>query len=680
MKNIRKESYDGERGVALIAALLATTLMLALGMAVVFSATTDTTTTKVQRVGQQAFFAADGGIGIARRALTQAFSEEIDKVRTANTYYKKILPAPTGQFPDVQVLPPADGTWNNTFYKNVRDRALQLAALTARAQRLDTLDGSKFTVEYTPMSGTISLQKINSLNAIEHDMLRYSIKVTGQTTSGGSATVHEVGTISTTITLAANGTGSRNFKFSGFGAFFDNGDTQASAPLAAGTFSGPVHTNTHFAFLSNRSVTFRDVVSQVDSKIRYDDTNSTTPNKAIPPPSLTGITLSPAGYKTTSKVPLPDNNFSQEYAVINATGITEKKTDGTPVDPPRSWINSQGTVTIPTDSHGNPLPVFDSSGRVMIDVLAANLRDAKNQQPVKTQNNTDLADGVYVSSDGNTIKGAGVYVEGDASDIQLFADTNGDQVYVIQQGSKTTTIRTNFTTKKTTISSGSDSKTYDGVFTDESDPQNPKPGVSLFVDGAINSLRGGHSGTTDKAAISPNTRMTITAQGDITVTGDIKYADQVVESDGKPVSNINSINNVLGIFTNDGNMNLAPNATYVKATDLSLQIDSAAITFNSNTANDNGEIKGSIVYTGSATPGANARWKLVGSRVQSKINNIGYNYRDIFFDTRFSGGTFSPPFFPGTTYQILQPVATDVGITFVASPAPTAMSWFRDNN
>lgn len=656
--------------MALITALLSTTIMLALGMALVFSATTDTTTTRVQRVGQQAFFAADAGIGVARRAMTQAFSEQIDKVRSEQVaFYKKVLPAPAGQFPDAQAIPPADGTWNNSFYTAIRDRAITLATIAARAQKLDSANGSSFTVTYSPFSGTISKQVSDQFNAVEFVTLRYSIAVTGKTTGGGSATVHESGLLSTELTLAATGEGTRNFKFSGFGAFFDNGDTQASAPLANGTFSGPVHTNTHFAFLSNRSVTFRNVVSQVDAKIRYDDTSTTNPNKAIPPPSLTGITLSSDGYKTTSKVPLPDNNFSQEYAVINGTGITDKKSDGTPVDPPSN---------VPRDSHGDPVSVFDSSGRVSIDVLAANLRTAKNQVPGKSGN--DLSDGVYISANDTNINGAGIYVEGDASDIQVYSETNGNQVYVIQQGSKTTTITTNYTTQKTTITSGSDTKTYDGVFTDKSDPSNPKPGASLFVDGAIASLRGGRTTSTDKPAIASKTRLTITAQSDITVTGDLTYANPVVDDNGNKVSNINSIDNVFGIFTNDGNLNLAPNTNYVEGPGRSLEIDAAVITFNQNTSNDGGDIKGSIVYTGATAPGTNDRWKLIGSRVQSKINTIGYNYRDIFFDPRFSGGTFSPPFFPGTTYQIIKPVAKDVDITLVDTPFPTAMSWFRDTN
>ena len=68
MNKYFSESND-ERGMALITSLLATTILLALGMAVVLSATTDTVTTKAQRVGEQSFFVADAGVGIARRAM-----------------------------------------------------------------------------------------------------------------------------------------------------------------------------------------------------------------------------------------------------------------------------------------------------------------------------------------------------------------------------------------------------------------------------------------------------------------------------------------------------------------------------------------------------------------------------------------------------------------------------------
>src|SRR6266550_6193401 len=157
IKKCRTQSGN-ERGMALITALLATTILLALGMAVVFSATTDMVTTKTQRVGEQAFFAADGGIGVARRAIAQAFSETMDKIKAGTIpLYKNNPPVAVGYFPDVQVFPPPG---NTAFYQTVLARAVQLATATARAQRMDQLNGSTFTVTYSPISGSVSLIKI----------------------------------------------------------------------------------------------------------------------------------------------------------------------------------------------------------------------------------------------------------------------------------------------------------------------------------------------------------------------------------------------------------------------------------------------------------------------------------------------------------------------------------------
>lgn len=108
---------------------------------------------------------------------------------------------------------------------------------------------------------------------------------------------------------------------------------------------------------------------------------------------------------------------------------------------------------------------------------------------------------------------------------------------------------------------------------------------------------------------------------------------------------------MLGVFTNNGNVNLAPNPSYNSDAALSLQVHAAIVAFNSDVSDDNGQIDGSITYTGN-TLSSTDKWTLVGSRVQAKINNIGYSTRNIYFDQRFSGGGFRPPFFPGTTYVL----------------------------
>lgn len=670
--------------MALITSLLATTMMLALGMAVVLSATTDTVTTRAQRVGEASFFAADAGVGIARRALEKALSQEIQTiVAGTNPFYRNNPPASPGQFPDVQVIPNpvASPNWSDQpdFYKRVKVRADNLVRNDLRDQKFDDLNGSNFAVTFRPLTGSVTLVTQTATQATQVVLLHYVIQITGRTTAGGSATVNETGRLSTNVNLDYGPPAGtfRNFSFSGFGAFFDVGDdpNHLNYVLVPGTFSGPVHTNTHFAFYTGWQYTFRNVISQVDPNIR------TYPNNMVPIPTSDyagSIHLSADGYKQVSRVPLPTNNFSQEYAVINATGITDLRGDGTPVDPP---------AAMPRDAQGNLLAVLDTGGHVTVDALVANLRTAQNNAPTKTGG--ALSNGVYISSsDGSTISGAGIYVQGDADDVKLYGDTNGDQVYVITQGSTSTTIRTSFANNTTTVSSGSSSVTYAGLPSDKSDPSNPKPAVSLFVNGGITSLRGGKDGATSRPALASQTALTVTAKRSIKVTGELKYADPVVNSDGTPVSNIASVKNVLGLFTTDGNIYLDAKTAYVSNPDLSIEIDAANCVFNSDTTNDSQAPytaqEGGITTwfgTGHQTPGSSARIRLVGSDVEKNNSLVDYYNGDTYFDVRFSGGGFRPPFFPGTSYALgPPPVAGVLQISSIDEAATTAKSWFRDNN
>lgn len=686
-KNRRCEDRrQSERGIALVTALLVSTILLGLGMAIAFSTTTDTTITRSQRISEQAFFAADAGIALGRRALARAIEEEFLSISNGTAAYgtKGFFNLPVipvdGTLPYIEVIPDPVTSPNYQFYVNVKNRVAALTQAAGSKNRLDALNGTSYEVSVVPTSRMITFvpDAANPSIAREEVRINYSIKVTGRTNTGASAVVVETGRMTTSFTLtntAIAGT-ERAFSFSGFGAFFDNGDTTATSALAAGTFKGPVHTNTHFAFNSDRNVNFANLVSQVDNFIRYDSSRFSDGHRGIPTADMKGINISSEGYKRTDSVPLPDNNFSQEYAVINGTGIRDLKSDGSPVDPPSS---------IPADAAGNPLPVFDSSGRVTADTLAANLRNASNAKPTisGSGSNRKIANGVYVaSSDGSTISGAGIYVQGDA-EIQLKAagTGNADQLYIIRQGSTTTTVRVNEATKQTVVTSGSKTTTYDGVPTDKSNPLAPKPGVSLFVNGSITSLRGGVEGSTKVPALAPSTAVTITAQRDIVVTGDLKYSDSVVDALGDPVANYSDRKNVLGLFTNDGNVELNPNSNYISGSGLSLEMHAAVVAFNKNTSNDGGGIEGSIVFTGdSGDLRSTDKWTLVGSRVQSKINNIGFNTRNVFFDVRFQGGTFSPPFFPGTKYSLGKPAVTgSVVLSGVGAPTATGVNWYREN-
>ena len=282
--------------------------------------------------------------------------------------------------------------------------------------------------------------------------------------------------------------------------------------------------------------------------------------------------------------------------------------------------------------------------------------------------------------------------------MQLYGDSNGNQVYVISQTSgattTSTTITVNYTanggTGSTMITSGGNTTTYLGVPTDKSyskyDSTKWKPSVSLFVNGSITSLRGGKDSSYNRPAIASQTRLTITSTRNIKVTGDLKYADPVVNSDGTPVSNISNIQNVLGLFTTDGNIYLDAKSAY-STSGLSIEIDAANCVFNSNTANDNqsptGQEGGITTWYGSGhqTPGGGDKIRLVGSDVEKTNSIVDYSGGDTFFDARFSGGTFRPPFFPGTSYSLGPPPTASAPIIMaVDAPYPTARSWFREIN
>lgn len=687
-----------ERGIALITSLLASTMLLGLGMAVVLSATSSTAVTMGQRTSEQAFLAADAGIAIGRKCLAEALNERINNVSNGVASYYSTLATSPMVFPD----PNSNVDWYNT---NIRPTALALARDSVRKQKFSDLNGSSFDVAYAFMGGDASvIANPSAPNLfVQSLVLRYKITVTGAARSGATATLQEVGNVSSNITMTnAPNSGSRNFSFSGFSVFFDSGDPMIYAVLCPGTYSGPVHTNTDLSFYAYWQYTFRNQVTQVNPNIRYWDSNG--PNNWIPIPtkSIQGISLGSQGYHQSGAVALPTNAFSQEYAVINSTGITTTTTGGVPVDRP----------PVTSDSSGNPITIFDSNGRVTAAALAANLRDASNNIP--TLQSGVLPQGVYVSatspnSDGSspTITGAGIYIQGDVTDFKLYADStvnpdpkNADQVYVITQGSNTTTVRVSYVNNQTQVTNSSGTTTtFPGLPTDRSDPQHPQTGAIVYANGSIWSLRGGTDGSQNVPAIASKSHLTITAARHIKLTGDLKYSDPVVNPDGTPVANIGDTytngtwpdgtpkvqlktENVLGLFTNDGNIYLDAKPAYVANPDLSIQMNGAFCVFNNNTADDNGNSEGGITTwfgSGHITPSSSAAITLIGSDVESLNSLVDYWNANEYFDVRFQGGAFRAPFFPGTSYTLGSIPGTDLTIKDFAAPYATAMTWYRTN-
>jgi hypothetical protein len=240
------------------------------------------------------------------------------------------------------------------------------------------------------------------------------------------------------------------------------------------------------------------------------------------------------------------------------------------------------------------------------------------------------------------------------------------QVYTIVQGGTTTTVTINPTTNQTIIKKGAGApKTITGV------PENCSPGsvtgdaTMLYVNGSITGLSGPESGGASSGpAIQNGTELTITAASNITITGDIRYVSEPVtftqnQIPGTPPDTLipgNNYNQVLGIFTAGGNINLANSQT-----SKNLEIDGSIAMISTGGS-------GGLVNTGSAINTLN----IVGGRIQNTIQNINTTTRNVFFDRRFAANNFAPPWFPSTT---ITTVPAGVETSTATAPAVTRLQW-----
>ncbi len=617
-----------QRGAALITALLCMTLLYALALALLLSTTTDTLITASYRASEEAFFAADAGISMGRRAVAKAVAEQITAIAENR--------APAFR-PDSQILPDSTSGSGSPFFAAIRTRAAEFANSEARST---FTNDAQYQIEILSIEGGPSTTPIrNEANGLENYIYRYEIRSTGRSSYGARAEVVERGELQTHLTASISV--SRR-PFTAYGTFFDRGDPQGGLVLVSGEFTGPVHTNSHFNFSSRNTVVFRGAVSQGDDYVIYDGKS-----EPVPADGKQGVVVSAGTYERKDKVAPPQNNFVQELAVINGNGYNGSGDPGT--------VDGQGRVTAAT--------------------LASGLSDARGSLPQVSGG--DIPNGVYVSSnDGSTITGGGIYVNGDA---RVELTTNGtSQTVQITQGASVSTVTIDFESNTTTFSSGGTSRVFTGVPMDSSLGESRQtPGISLFVDGSITSLSGprAQEGQTGPA-IAPQTAMTITAQRNITVTGDIKYSEPIVGADGNALPRANEVKSVLGIFTNDGNVVLQPDGTRTDGEGTSMEINASIAAFNSNKSNDGGKLEGTIVY-GDGSPGSGSRLKIVGARIQSNIANIKYKNRQIYYDPRLEGGNFAPPFFPGTE---IKRSTSDLKIVFPGEQAIVilANAWQRD--
>jgi Tfp pilus assembly protein PilX len=655
-----------EQGMAMVTSMMCLLLCTSLGLAVLFNSTGEAALSGGFRRNEQAFYAADAGLGIARMALRNSLNNAIQTAA-----------ASVGTNPSYGTR--TSGTYTlTTFNRTQLGSILQNSALftqtgspivnakAALTSRASALSNAGFDVDIQLSLESISdtsavdvqrvvtnifnvnvVEDIPSVTASVTGRYRYTITSIGNnavsTGNPNRAVAHAVETGLINITLNATiekPTPSGNFDraFSQYGTFvsrFNQGSVWAS-----GVFQGKVHTNERFRYSSSNSVTFQGEVTQVNSTYDHNSNTYNVNNVQANSAPHSGVAFN-SSYTRTNTLPLPTNVYAQKLAVLNSTGRAD--------------------TNFPSPDPNDPTSPPDPT----VAQMKVLLRGATNSAPPTTGSGSSesINNGVYLPAttvNGQpTLNGGGIYVKGNVDEMTLTRGSNGAQVYAIRQGSTTTTVTitppSTTSSGTTVISSSAGSTTFQGVPLDRTNPvaSEQKPGVALFVDGAINNLHGpAASSGTVAAAIAKDTALTIVSTDDITVTGSITYEEPVLNASGTEVTYANNYvpKNVFGLFTNTGKINWTPNTTY-NASNASMTVDVAMVAFDEAVLNANSSATTGGWEINCAACNSNTTISLRGSRTASKslsiVNSNGSRYNR-FFDPRFANGNLAPPFFPVT--------------------------------
>jgi hypothetical protein len=650
-----------EQGMAMVMALMCLMLCTGLGVAVLLNATGEAALSGGFRRNEQAFYAADAGLGVTRMALRAALNtailSEAAVIETNPSYGTRTSGGYTLK------------TYNRSQLGNILQTSSFLSpsgapivnAKAAVASRAAALSNAGFDVDIQLALDSISdtspvdAQRVNpTTNQVENidvtasvtGRYRYTITAIGNNavTSGNPnraiARAIETGVVSVTLNAVISTGGVYSRSFSQYGTFVNR--FNQSSVWASGVFQGKVHTNDRFRYSSSSSVTFQGEVTQVSSTYDYNSTAYNVSGVTANSTPHTGVTFN-SSYTTTSTLPLPTNVYAQKLAVLNSTGRAD--------------------ANFPSTDPGDPTAPPDPTVAQMKTVL----RGANNAPPPTTGSGASevINNGVYLPATDvagqPTISGGGIYVKGSVDEMSLTKGSNGAQVYSIRQGTSTTTVTitppSSGNTGTTVITGPSGTTTFQGVPLDRTNPISieQKPGVALYVDGKISNLHGpAASGGTVAAAIAKDTALTIVSTGDITVTGSITYEEPTVNLDGSAVTYANNYTptNVFGLFTNAGKINWTPSSTYTP-TNASMVMDVAMVAFNEPalTANSSAVTGGWEINC--AACNSNTKITLRGSRTVSRtlsvINQNSARFNR-FFDPRFANGNLAPPFFPVTSY------------------------------
>jgi len=587
--------------VALVLTLLLMGLMSLLGFMMMVSVSSDLMINGFYRNYRGSFYAADSGLNVARQQLVNEVMAAIPATYTTGT-----LPISTAAATAAQTY------IQTTYANNTSLNAGQAAQSWQESFKISN-------VAFSCATGCSGAGIIVSNNPTTYQFVfNYSLTSMGQSWGSEQATVAENGsvTVNVPVTPASGVTTS----FANWGMFIDQQPLCSGSYLVPGTISGPVFTNGGWTFSTTGAYIFTDQVgsANADAGFQFDSCYSSTAGLY----KSGSQTISPTyqnGFKWgQNALPLPANDYSQKWAVLDGKGIGEGTSSPTGANMNSTLKTIAGTAypSSSTPSSGVYIPYTSISGT-------------------------------------NTVTGGGIYVENNAT-VQLSVGTdstsshNPTQIFTITQNSTTTTVTTNINANTTTVKSGSTTLTLAGVPSNLT-PTPAQPGTLVYVDGSVTALSGPGQGS---AAIQDGAAVTVTAKNDITVTGDILYKSEPVTQTQNQIPNTpadtlipgNDHGQALGLFTATGNVYLNN-----QQSNGNLEVDASIATISTGGS-------GGLVNNGNAIN----TLTIVGGRIQSTIQNINTTTRNVFFDRRYTNDPgFAPPFFPSTTVTPVNTMDTD---------------------
>jgi Tfp pilus assembly protein PilX len=584
----KRSRLHRQHGVALITTMLLLLLLTAMSLTMVLSVSSDMLLTGYYGNYRGSFYAADSGLNIARQQVVASLNSSI--------------PVPFD--PAVGPLP-GTATSNAVPYgKQGFTTFTSVNSANSWPEKAMITDIKFFAVTCTPTGGTttncaapykVAADKLTSPVQFYNYTIPYQITAVGQSQGTETATIIDTGSV---ILKADTGLGTLTQSFAGFGMFIDQYALCGGGDLVPGTITGPVWTNGSWNFSNSGSYTFTDKVTQVGAQAGFDNSGSCKGGTTVP--SGFNVAFQKGINYGATKAPLPSNSFNQKQAVLDGIGNSS-------TDPSNASMN-----TVLRDASGKAYPTGGASTGVFLPYSV----DAKGNK---------------------TFMGGGILVEGDAKVTLSPGGTSTAQVYTIVQSGVTTTVTIDSAAGSagtTTISSPLGSQTVTGVPQQFVGGVSTGPATMLYVDGNVTGLSGPGQG---QAAINDGVATTVTAKGDVTITGDILYKTEPVYTSGSSLDQLvpgADSGQVLGIFTATGNVNLAN----TQKSPNNLEIDASIATISAGGS-------GGIVNTGSAIN----TLTIVGGRIQNTIQNINSSTRNVLFDQRFGSNGFAPPWFPSTT-------------------------------